>query len=238
MTDAETRAMLARRARWPKPLRILHGRLRLFLSALAGIVAGALLPAHIHEITRALAGWNVAVLLYLASSARLIGASTPGAIRRNAQFQDEGRLTILIVVVATACASMGAIVAELAPMRAASDWEKTLHVGLAALTMLDSWLFLHLSFAFHYAHEYYLERRQHPEAEPRERGGLIFPDGNPPDYLDFLYFAFVIGVATQTADISTASRAMRTAALVHGILAFFYNTTILALAVNIASGLT
>lgn len=86
-------------------------------------------------------------------------------------------------------------------------------------------------FALHYAHDDYvaLIRRQPP--------GLAFPGEDNPDYGDFLYFACVIGTAAQTADVPFTSRTMRRTGLVHGVLAFFFNATLLALTINIASGL-
>ncbi len=102
-------------------------------------------------------------------------------------------------------------------------------------TVVASWTFMHLIFAFHYAHEYYFEKETVTDKRRELRGGLLFPGEHAPHYRDFLYYAFVIGVACQTADVSTTSATMRTISLVHGVLAFFYNATILALAVNIAS---
>ena len=86
-------------------------------------------------------------------------------------------------------------------------------------------------FALHYAHDYYAsEIRGQP-------GGLDFPGGHAPDYGDFLYFASVIGTSGQTADVSFTNRTMRRTGLVHCVLAFFFNTTLIALTINIASGL-
>jgi uncharacterized membrane protein len=238
MTDeAEFHALLARRARWPALFRIVHARPRLFLCAVAGIALGFALPMHMRDATRALIGWNVTVLLYLALTARMIARANPASIRRNAKFQDEGRGVILFMAALTACASFGAIVAELGPVKSMEGWTKSAHLGLTFLTLVDSWLFIHLIFALHYAHEYYLERRAAGETAPAEaRGGLIFPGGAAPHYIDFIYFSFVIGVACQTADVSTASPTMRALALAQGTLAFFYNLAILGLTVNIASG--
>jgi uncharacterized membrane protein len=131
---------------------------------------------------------------------------------------------------------MGAIVAELGPVKTLEGWSKAAHLGLAILTVVDSWLFIHLTFALHYAHEYYFERATSPDREPQLRGGLVFPGTEQPTYIDFLYFAYVIGVACQTADVSTSSAAMRAVALAQGVLAFFFNTAVLALTVNIAAG--
>jgi uncharacterized membrane protein len=225
-----------RRPRWLTPVRIIRARPRLFACALVGIAAGFVLPQDMRVATRALIAWNAAVALYIALSARLIANSTQETIRRQARFQDEGRMAILFLTAAAACASMGAIVAELGPVKILTGWPKGLYLGLTILTLLDSWLFMHLTFAFHYAHEYYLERATSPNVKAEQRGGLYFPGTDAPQYIDFLYFSYVIGVACQTADVETTSPAMRGAALVHGVLSFFYNTTIIALMVNISSG--
>lgn len=227
---------LARHRRRPLLWRIVRARTRLFLCLLAGAVTGLVLPSEWREVTRALVGWNVGALLYFILSADLMARSTPSSMRRRALLQDEGRLVILILTIVTACASMGAIVAELGPVKHLEGWSKAAHLGFAILTVVDSWLFIHLTFAFHYAHEFYFERGTSPDKKPELRGGLIFPGTEQPTYIDFLYFAYVIGVACQTADVSTSSATMRAVALVQGVLAFFFNTAILALTVNIAAG--
>ncbi|BBU61378.1 membrane protein [Methylosinus sp. C49] len=229
---AETHARRRRPLLW----RIARARARLLFCLLGGVAVGLLLPASWREVTRALVGWDVFVTLYLLLAAEMMARSTPSSMRRRAQLQDEGRLVILVMTIATACASIGAIVAELGPVKNLEGFSKHAHISLAVLTVVLSWLFVHLTFALHYAHEYYLERGAAPDRPAEQRGGLIFPGAQQPGYMDFLYFAYVIGVASQTADVSTASTTMRAAALVQGVLAFFFNTAILALTVNIAAG--
>jgi uncharacterized membrane protein len=108
---------------------------------------------------------------------------------------------------------------------------KYAHIALAALTIVSSWAFTHLMFALHYAHDYYVARAK---GLP---GGLDFPGESAPDYGDFVYFSFVIGTSGQTADVSFTSKSMRRIGLVHCVLAFAFNTTVLALTINIAAGL-
>jgi uncharacterized membrane protein len=130
-----------------------------------------------------------------------------------------------------AVASLAAIGLELVGARSAPPREQSLHLALAGLTIVLSWCFVHTGFALHYAHEYYVDRhRGHPPC-------LQFPGGSRPDYVDFLYFSFVIGTTSQTADVSIASPSMRRLALLHGVIAFVFNTTLLALTVNIAASL-
>jgi uncharacterized membrane protein len=125
----------------------------------------------------------------------------------------------------------GAIVAELA---LAKDLQGTLrynHIALSALTIVSSWAFTQVMFALHYAHDYYIRDLR------GEHGGLDFPGEKTPDYGDFLYFSCVIGTSGQTADVSITNRKMRRINMVHCVLAFFFNTTLVALTINIASGL-
>jgi uncharacterized membrane protein len=124
-----------------------------------------------------------------------------------------------------------AIVAELAVAKEMQGTLRFAHIGLAALTIGTSWAFTHTMFALHYAHDYYAT------AIRGEHGGLAFPSEPAPDYGDFLYFSCVIGTSGQTADVSFTSRKMRRTGTLHCVLAFFFNTTLLALTINVASGL-
>ena len=104
-------------------------------------------------------------------------------------------------------------------------WAEPLLVLLCVVGVLLSWALLHTSYAMHYAHLYY--------RNPRQPGGMEFPGGEEPGALDFAYFAFVIGTAFATSDVSVSSSKVRLAVLVHSVLAFFYNATILALVINL-----
>ena len=103
---------------------------------------------------------------------------------------------------------------------------------LALTTVALSWTFVHLIFAFHYAHAFYA-----PAGKGKDFGGLLFPGGEAPDYWDFLHFSLIIGVAQQTADIQITARTLRRTATVHSVTAFLFNTVIVALTVNLAVGL-
>jgi uncharacterized membrane protein len=236
MTDGPLHDRRERKSALLKPFRVIRARPRLLVCSLLGVAIGLALPEHMRVATRALIAWNVGVLSYLVAAAHLVARSDHEMVRRRARFQDEGRLVILLLAIGTACASFGAIVLELGPVKNMAGWPKALHLGLTVLTVVDSWMFMHLTYAFHYAHEYYDESAACPEKKAEERGGLIFPGGEPPNYVDFLYYAYVIGLASQTADVSTTSRGMRILTAVHGTLSFFYNLAIIGLTVNISSG--
>jgi uncharacterized membrane protein len=103
-------------------------------------------------------------------------------------------------------------------------------ITLAAMTVILSWSLTHVMFALHYAHLYY-------HGGHEKSGGILMPENEEPDYSDFIYFSFVIGCASQTADISSTTRAMRRAMTVHGVVSFFFNAAILAMTINIAASL-
>ena len=218
-------------------LRHVMGRQRLFVCVALGLIALAVLPWDWRTPTRLLVAWNFGVVTYIASAIHLMLTADPARIRRLAQLTDESRFVVLTLAVLAAIASIVAIVALLAQVRDLAGLDKALHLELAGLTIVSSWSFIHVIFAQHYAHEYYVERATERQAPEALRGGLLFPDTQTPDFMDFLYFSFVIGVASQTADVAISSRAMRRVALIHCVLAFFFNTTVLALTINIAAGL-
>ena len=214
-------------------IRLIAARPRLFICALVGLATMVILPplTASHAITRLIVGWNVGAWLYLLLAARMMFWSTHERMRTRALQHDAGRIIILVMVVTVAILSLAAIITELSVSRDMQGTLRFTHMALAALTVLSSWAFTQVMFALHYAHDYYA-------AEHRgNSGGLDFPGGHAPDYGDFLYFSCVIGTSGQTADISFTSRTMRRIGLVHCVLAFFFNTTLLALTINIASSL-
>ena len=211
--------------RLPLPLRVVRGRPRLFSSAGVGLVVAGVLAVTTHwrPATRSLFAWDVALTLYLVLAAHLMAASGIQHIRERAAREDEGQTALLVLTVVAAMASLAAIFAQLG----AGAGRTAGNVALAAVTILLSWAFIHTMFALHYAHEFYDEEIG---------GGLVFPGGEPePDYWDFVYFSFVIGMTSQVSDVGITSRQIRRTAAAHGVVAFVFNATLLALTVNIAA---
>jgi uncharacterized membrane protein len=217
-------------------MRLIQARPRLFLCIAIGVVLGLIQPHDWRLATRLLIAWNGAIVLYLVLGANMMMRADKLSIRRRAQLTDDGKYAFLALSILAAIASLTAIVLELAGVKDLSGSNKAAHIALVATTIITSWFFVHLTFTLHYAHEFFADELRTPD--PTDvRGGLIFPGTKDPHYLDFLYFSYIIGVASQTADVATSSRTMRALALVHGIVSFFFNTTILALTINMAASL-
>mgnify|MGYP001428696151 FL=1 len=220
-----TRTGPTRRA--PALLRIVRARPRLFAcGAIGAVVAAIALATRWRPATRLLTGWDVAVALYLALVFEMMTRSSTDTMRLHAAEQDEGRLTMLILTVASALASVAAIFAELGGSAGPTGGRPPVNVALAAFTILLSWAFIHTIFALHYAHEFYDETNG---------GGLAFPGDREPDYWDFVYFSFVIGMTSQVSDVAITSKLIRRTAAAHGIVSFVFNAALLALTVNLAA---
>lgn len=213
----------------PLAIRLFAARPRLLFSALVGIAVIFLIPPSYRLTTRLLAGWDVGAALYLLFVFVMVRNAPVSEIKKRAALYDEGGATFLILALLAVAASFVAIFAELAHTKAMIEREAGA-VMLAAVTILLSWSLTHVMFALHYAHLYY--KGGHTIA-----GGLLMPEKDEPDYSDFMYFSFVIGCASQTADISSTTRAMRKVMTIHGIVSFFFNAAILALTINIAASL-
>jgi uncharacterized membrane protein len=218
----------AKRQTWI--LRVGAAHRRLLISVAIGIaVALLLLAAPVTAITRMLIGWDIGVLIYLGVVlAMMIRGATVAHMRDNAAAQDEGALAILILAAAAAIASMGAIFAELATVERGNPLYG-LYLALAIATVVLSWAFIHTIFALHYAHDYY--------GSGVRKNGLKFPGDGQPDYWDFIYFSFVIGMTFQVSDVAVSHRTIRRMVVGHGALSFFFSTAILAMTVNIAAGI-
>ncbi len=207
---------------------------RLAMAAVLGVAVYLLLPSWISVSTRLLSAFDVAVLFFLGAMWVMMGRATNANMRRRAQVEDEGREVVLALSSIVATAILLSISLELHGIK---DYPKPLaaiHGALAGLTILLAWLFMNTMFALHYAHFFYGDADGPADAEAR---GLLFPGRADPDYWDFLYFSFVIGMTFQVSDVQIESHRLRRVGLAHGVLAFFFNVVVLALTINIVAGL-
>jgi len=215
------------------PFRLVRARPRLFIAAAVAVAIALLLPMEIasHRVTRWLIAWNAGAGSYVLLAAVMMYRSSSHQMRRRAQLQDDGKILILVLVVVAAIASLAAIGGELAVVKDMHGALKIAHIALAGTTVLSSWAFIQMMFALHYAHDYYAA------ACHGIPPGLMFPENCQPDYGDFFYVSAIIGTSGQTADVSFSSKPMRRVASLHCILAYLFNTTVLALLINIGASL-
>jgi uncharacterized membrane protein len=209
-------------------IRIARAHVRLWVSAALGLVTFAIVSTFAivpGRWTSVLIGWDVGVLCYLMLVAIKISHSSITDIKRHAAEQDEGAFGLLVLTVGAAVTSLGAIFAELAGAEPSSAYYGA-HVALVIGTVVLSWTFTHVIFALHYAHEFY--------RLGKAGKCLKFPDDEPPDYWDFIYFSFVIGMTFQVSDVVIISKRVRRTVIVHGFVAFVFTTAIIALTVSSA----
>ena len=182
---------------------------------------------------RALLAWFAGLAMYLALAWWLCLAFNAERTRERAQAQDEPNVVLVFMLLLTNAACVVAITVLMQQSRDLSGLERVFYIGLSALALAASWFFIQTIFAFHYAHRYYFEEKQGEADGP----GLKFPGGLSPDYFDFLYYAHVVGMTSQVADVQVTSREMRHITLVHSVLSFGFNMLILALSINVMAGL-
>ncbi len=215
----------------PRPLviRILCGRPQLFAAFAIGLVTAPFLPWRLPAPTRAVLGWDIAVGAFLILAAHHFSRADHSDIAADAARQEEGEWTLFALVL------LGTVMSFIAILEFSGLSQKkghnTLYLLLVTLTLACSWLMTNVTFAYRYAHEFCARGEDGTLAR-----GLEFPREAHPDYLDFLYFAFVLGMTFQVSDVQITSRTLRRVATVHGLIGFLFNTVILALAVNIAAG--
>jgi uncharacterized membrane protein len=220
-------------ARTGRLTRLVRARPWLFVVTGVALAVGLFLPTTVTDVavTRWLIAWNTGTLVYVSLAAIMMVRSSHDHMRQRAALHDDGQLAILGVVVVAAIASLAAIAGELALVPRLQGLTRVAHVVLAGVTLLSSWAFIQVMFALHYAHEYYATLVE------GGRPALDFPGDERPDYGDFFYFAAIIGTSGQTADVALVSNTMRRIGTVHCILAYLFNTTVLAMLINIGAGL-
>ena len=213
-------------------IRIVRARPILTSSISVGLLCALLAPQliTIDKWVTLVVSWNIGSCLYLFLTFKMMFQADPDQVRAHALRQDTGNYTILALVVFSAIVCLVANVMVLGISKNLEGDDKLFHIVLAALTIITSWAFTQTMFAVHYAHDFYTALSNHKVP------GLDFPGHEQPDYLDFLYFSCMIGTSAQTSDISLTTRSMRRVCLVHCAMAYFFNTTLIALTINIAAG--
>ena len=208
------------------------GPQRLMYGLAAGLSVAAL-PLPMGWEFRGLLAWCAGLAAYLALAWWLCVGFDAKRTRERAQAQDEPSVVLFLVLLLATAACVAAITVLMQQSRDLSGLQRGLHMVLSVFALAASWLFIQTIFTFRYAHRYYFEEKQ---GEP-DGAGLHFPGGLDPDYFDFLYYAFVVGMTSQVSDVEVTSREMRRLTTVHGVLSFGFNMLILALSINVVAGL-
>jgi uncharacterized membrane protein len=222
------------------PLRRLLRPARTHPGLLAGCAAGFLcawlVPGGAPPLVRGVFAWDAMVLVFLAMTWTVMMRGGHGTMRYRAAHYDTSDSVLLLLCIVAVIASLIAITSMVVGIRDMPTERKILRLVLSVVTVVGSWLFLHTVLALHYAHQYYWPKHLpgHPDAH---HGGLDFPGGEAPDYMDFVYFSFVLGACSQTSDVAISSKEVRRLATLHGTLAFAFNTLLLALTINVAASL-
>jgi len=201
---------------------------RLGTALIVAVIAFLVQPDSVSWHTRIVGSWDVGALTYLGLAWTLMAKSDAEVTRDHALSQDQSGYIIFLFVVAASCTCIVAIGFVVGTIRDLPFWSRAWHLALTIGALVSSWLLIQTVFAFHYAHRYYAGPHDEPSVTP-----LVFPGGRDPDYADFAYYSFVVGMTSQVSDVAVASRSIRRLTMIHGILSFIFNVAVLALSINI-----
>lgn len=214
---------------------MMTGWQRLLGGGVVGLALGfglGFLPWEIDAVSSGLIGWCVGAAVYLVPAWWLAEISDAQGTRRRAQALDQPRASILAVMLIAVGVSVVVISMLLQQVPQLCGGQRVGHIALGLFALACSWLLIHTIYAFHYAHRYYQAEQ---DGEGGHAAGLDFPGEAEPDYFDFLYYSFVVGMTSQVSDVQVLSREMRRLTLVHGVLAFTFNMLVLALSINVVA---
>jgi uncharacterized membrane protein len=214
-------------------IKSLKAHQRLIFSFGLALASFFIQPPWIHLRTRLVITWDLGTICFLVLIWFLIITASAEQTNQWATQEDQSQAAILALVLIADTVSLGAVGLNTHGVPKA---DMVGHLIVSIVAIICSWLLAHTMFTLHYAHSYYRAGLLNAEMEPEEAGGLDFPGKEAPNYMDFAYFSFVIGMTSQVSDVQITSPSMRRLALIHGVLSFAFNTVILATSVNILAG--
>jgi uncharacterized membrane protein len=214
----------------------IDARYRLLISVIVSAIVCLSLRGTVSRPAVILLSWIGCALTIIILDWIIIRSSHPREVRKIAKLQDSSLSFLFILVLAASVASLGAIVYLLKSTKGLNETLKNEHILLAIGAVVASWFLLHTIYTLRYAHLYY-DPDTDTDGETKAVGGLQFPGRDEPDYLDFVYFSFIIGMTFQVSDVNITSRRIRRVCTVHALLSFAFNTAILALSINVVSGM-
>ncbi|MBU6460500.1 MAG: DUF1345 domain-containing protein [Proteobacteria bacterium] len=208
---------------------------RLGVGVIIALAAYPVLPGFLPRVIRLFSAWDLGCLSFLALTFYVLSRYHSSAMRQIFKDNDASLMAIRLLVVIAACMSLLAIALLLKHTHQLPQLMQTIGIMLGLLAILLSWMLVHTMFATHYAHRYYGDGPR--TKDQQQTKGLAFPGGKEPNFLDFLYFSFVIGMTAQVSDVQITSTSMRRLVLIHGMLSFFFYAFILALTINMVASL-
>lgn len=209
----------------------LHPVYKMPLLFVAGVIVFFALPSKVDFLTRIMLGWDVFSLVTVIAYWTIFLKTSIAQIKEKANAEDSSTIIIFSVVV---IATLASLLAMILLVTSKDESNKAIHLVTAISGMIFSWLLVHSLFAVRYAHLYYSDD---DKRRNNTKGGLDFPEDDEPDFKDFAYFSFVIGMTFQVSDVEISSKKIRRLALVHGLISFGFNTVIVALTINVIAGL-
>ena len=225
--------MQSRKNKVPFPERVnsLH---KLIFCMVVGITCFLLsLLLHIDFLTQIMIGWLTFSITMVGLSWATFVNTSPQQIRTQAKIQDPNRSLVFLIVVISTCASFLAVILLMVTKKHGNQGE-SYHMPISIAGMVFSWILIHTIFTLRYAHIYYGD---HPSKDDVAAQGLDFPGNEKPDYFDFAYFSFVLGMTFQVSDVQITSKRIRHIALFHGLLSFGFSTIMIALTINVLGNL-
>src|SRR4051812_20891817 len=200
-------------------------RFILFIVAATVATAALALSGKVDPRQALMLGFDAGAVVFLISCLTLLVPTDPESMRAHSEANDANRTFLLAITGAVMAAILVAVASEVVG-GSPEPFQKILVLA----TLVLAWLFSNSVYALHYAHLCY-----HPEKAQRRGGGLglEFPGTPAPDYADFAYFAFTLGMTFQTSDVSIASPGIRNVVTIHSLAAFAFNLGVLAFTINV-----
>jgi uncharacterized membrane protein len=211
----------------------MHPLQRILLSIMVSLlVYVATLNIHLNTVLTITLLWDAFAFTFVGTSWIVFFTRPVAGIIAQANKEDGSKLFVLFSTIVSSFASMFAVML-LVLSREQSPNRVALAVTLAIAGMMLSWIMVHTIFTFHYAHLYYFKQKDDTPCDE----ALAFPATRQPDYIDFAYYSFVIGMTFQVSDVTINSRILRRTTLAHALLSFALNTFVVALTINLIAGL-
>ena len=212
---------------WSQHWHYISASHRLLLITVVGIASFFILSSIPSTMVRIAISWIIASSLYVLSTFLMMHFSSQENIAHLSEKEDDGAIFILLITLLGSVTSLVVIVMIMTDIKSLMISDTAKEIGLVLLTYISSWFLIHTAFTLHYAHVYY------QDYEKTKEPPLIFPSTLKPNYIDFFYFSMVLGMTCQTADVNIASTRMRYLAMIQGLTAFVFNTTLLVLTINL-----